>query len=161
MANDVEAQVADLERRIQALEDELAITNLMHAYGPAVDTGNADATGRLYTEDTIYETDAGRPPMVGREGVQKMVTGRAHQSLLPNCAHTMGPAIIKVDGDKATATGYSRVYVRKDKEFTLWRLSTNRWEFERRGGRWQVHRRENALVGTPKAQEIFTRGLQD
>ena len=158
MPNAIEVKLSQLETRIQTLEDELQIINLMNSYGPAVDTANPEATAALYSEDTVYETD-GRPPMVGRQGVKDMVSGANHQALLPNCAHTMGPSIVTVNGDTATATGYSRVYVRKGDEFSLWRLSTNRWEFKRRDGRWLVHRRENALVGTPKAQEIFKRGL--
>ncbi len=51
--------------------------------------------------------------MEGSAGVAAMVRGKGHQSLLPNCAHQVGPGVVKVDGDTAEATTYSRVYLRE------------------------------------------------
>ena len=155
LANRVDA----LERRIQALEDELAIHRLIVSYGFAVDTGNADATGELFTEDTLYDVDK-TLVMRGREGVREMVRGARHQSLLPNCAHTIGPAVVELDGDRAVATAYSRIYLRTGDELALWRLSFNCFELERRDGRWQIARRVTRLVGHAEAQQIFAQALR-
>ncbi|MEW6267878.1 MAG: nuclear transport factor 2 family protein [Thermodesulfobacteriota bacterium] len=147
-----------LERRVAALEDELAIHRLIVSYGFAVDTGDASATAALFTEDTVYDVDT-TLVMRGRDGVADMVRGPRHQSLLPNCAHTIGPAVVQVDGERALATAYSRIYLRRNDELALWRLSFNRFELVRREGRWQIARRTTRLLGHAEAQELLARAL--
>ncbi len=41
-----EATSLSVEERLQRLEDQLAINQLMMTYGPCVDSGSADDTGR-------------------------------------------------------------------------------------------------------------------
>jgi hypothetical protein len=90
-----------------------------------------------------------------------MVEGPGHQALLrPGCAHTIGPGVVSIDGDRASAIGYSRVYVREGDAFRLYRVSANHWEFERRDGRWQVSHRTNRLIGTPGGREILKRATE-
>jgi uncharacterized protein (TIGR02246 family) len=157
-----EARLADLERRLARLEDELAIHRLIVRYGFAVDTGDAEATAALFTEDGLYDVD-GTLIMRGRSGVREMVLGRNHQSLLPNCAHTIGPAVVEVgaggEPDRAVATAYSRIYLRKPDGIALWRLSFNRFELVRRDGRWQIARRTTRMVGHEEAHAVLARGL--
>ncbi len=157
-AEDVAARLAALERRVAALEDELAIHRLLASYGFAVDTGDADATAALITEDGVYDVD-GTLVMRGRDGVAAMVRGERHQALLPRCAHTIGPAVVTLHGDRAVATAYSRVYLRSGDDVALWRLSFNRFELERRDGAWQIARRTTRLVGHEEAQRILVRAL--
>lgn len=157
--SDLELRMNRLEQRVSELEDRVALHEIMARYGPAVDSGSADAAAALWADDGIYDSDGG-DPMIGADAVRAMVNGPRHQSLLPNCSHTIGPATLDVDGDRATATGYSRVYKRKGHTFELWRLATNRWEFERRDGQWCVARRINRLVGTPEAQQLLARAVE-
>jgi len=154
------ARVDALERRVAALEDELAIHRLIVSYGFAVDTGDAGATAALFTDDTVYDVDT-TLVMRGRDGVADMVRGPRHQSLLPNCAHTIGPAVVEVSGDHGVATAYSRIYKRDGEAFGLWRLSFNRFELERRDGRWQIARRTTRLLGHDEAHPLFARALHE
>jgi uncharacterized protein (TIGR02246 family) len=156
----VEQRLAALEGRVALLEDELAIHRLIVRYGFAVDTGDAEATAALFTEDGVYDVD-GTLVMRGRQGVREMVRGRNHQALLPNCAHTIGPAVVRIDGDRAVATAYSRIYKRESAPdgIRLWRLSFNRFELERRAGGWQIALRTTRLVGHAEAQALLGRGL--
>jgi len=154
----VAADVAALERRVAALEDELAIQRVIVTYGFAVDTGDADATAALFTPDGVYDVD-GTLVMHGRDGVAAMVRGERHQALLPSCAHTIGPAVVALDGDRAVATAYSRIYLRRADDLALWRLSFNRFELERRDGRWLIARRTTRLLGHDEAQAIFEHAL--
>jgi len=48
---DLDARIAALERRAQAVEDELAIRNLIVRYGLAVDLGDAQGVADLFTPD--------------------------------------------------------------------------------------------------------------
>jgi uncharacterized protein (TIGR02246 family) len=157
--DDLRQQVADLARRVRALEDELAIHRQIVRYGFAVDRGDADAAAGLFTEDTVYDVD-GPLRMEGRDGVRAMVRGPRHQAMLPRCAHQIGPAVVEVDGDRATARGYSRVYVRRDGGIEIYRVSFNRWELERRDGEWLVARRTTRLLGHAEAQGLFAAAAQ-
>ena len=151
---DLRRAVDDLARRVRALEDELAVHRLIVRYGLAVDTGDAEGAAALFTEDTVYDVD-GPLRMEGREGVRAMVRGARHQAMLPHCAHQIGPAVVAVDGDRAVATGYSRVYVRREAGIEIYRVSFNRWELVRRAGPWHIARRTTRLLGHAEAQALF------
>jgi uncharacterized protein (TIGR02246 family) len=154
--DDLGKQVEHLARRVQALEDELAIHRLIVRYGLAVDTGDAEGAAGVFTEDTVYDVD-GPLLMRGRDGVRGMVRGPRHQAMLPNCAHQIGPAVVELRGDDAVATGYSRVYVRRPGGIDIYRVSFNRWELERRGGEWLIARRTTRLLGHEEAATLFRR----
>ena len=87
---DLHETVAALARRVQALEDELAIHRLIVRYGLAVDIGDADGAADVFTEDGVYDVDVGL--MRGRKAVAAMVRGERHQSMVGRCAHQIGPA---------------------------------------------------------------------
>ena len=152
--DDLRQQLADLAGRVRALEDELAIHRLIVRYGLAVDVGDADGAAAVFTEDTVYDVD-GPLVMHGRRGVREMVGGPRHQAMLPNCAHQIGPAVVSLDGDRATATGYSRVYVRHHGAIGIHRVSFNRWELERVDGEWLIARRTTRLLGHGEAGALL------
>ena len=152
--SDMEARIEALEGKVRVLEDEIELRGIMDRYGPAVDSGDADAAAELFWDDGVYDAE-GVAPMMGAKAVHEMVLGPTHQGLLPNAAHTIGPSMLRVDGDAATATGYSRVYLREGEGYRLWRLAANRWEFERRGGEWKVAKRTNRLIGTKDSHEVL------
>jgi hypothetical protein len=131
----------------------------MTSYGPAVDSGSADEAGDLWTADGTYETDGGPGVMEGSAGVAAMVRGRGHQSLLPNCAHQVGPGVVKVDGDRAQATTYSRVYLREGDDYRVWRVAVNEWHFVRTVAGWKVQRRVNRSLGHPESTGLLRHAL--
>ena len=158
--SDLEDRLAKLEAKVRVLEDALELQDMMARYGTAVDSGSAAAAAALWAEDGVYDAE-GPAPMESADAVQAMVEGPAHQRLLPNCAHTIGPGTLAIDGDNAYSTGYSRVYLREGDAFRLWRLSVNRWEFERRTEGWKVSRRTNRLLGGAEAHELLGRGTRE
>src|SRR5262245_18702398 len=138
-----------LARRVQTLEDELALQRTVTRYGYAVDSGDPEPTAALFTEDTHCEIDGDRV-LRGRDGIRDLVRSDRHQAMVPNCAHSVGPVVVEeVGGDRAVATGYSRVFLRNGDAFTIYRVSLNRWELQRRDGRWQIARRTTRLLGSP------------
>lgn len=170
MSDSVEEKLSALERRLDRVEDELAIHRLIVRYGLAVDAGEAEAAMELFTKDTLYEvnnvgmgTDGGGQTLVmrGRGAVGEMVRGEAHQKLLPNAAHTIGPAVVNVDGDKATATGYTRIYHRENDDFRMFRMAVNHWELVKEDGRWWVHRRYSQVLGDKDVQDLMRKALDN
>ena len=152
--DDLRATVEALAARVRALEDELAIQRLIVRYGLAVDTGDADGAAACFTADAVYDVD-GPLLMEGREGVRRMVGGPRHQTMLPDCAHQIGPAVVTLAGARAVATGYSRVYLRRDGQIGIYRVSFNRWELVRQEGEWLIARRTTRLLGHAEAAALF------
>jgi uncharacterized protein (TIGR02246 family) len=151
--------IASLLKRVEALEDERAIQRLLTRYGLAVDGGDADATGEIYAEDCLIDIDAAAF-MNGRNEARGIVASPAHQEIMPNCAHVMGPYAVELDGDRATATGYATVYLKEDGKVRVWRQSYGRWELVKRDGRWQVKTRISRSTGRDDCQELFRKAVQ-
>jgi hypothetical protein len=143
--------------RVEALEDERAIHDTLVRYGFAVDSDDADATASLYSEDCEIDIDA-VAIMKGREGARGIVTSPGHQAILPRCAHIIGPFVISLDGERATATGYQTVFVTEGRT-NVWRQSYGRWGLQKRRGRWEIVRRLSRRVGHPEAQQVLAGGL--
>src|SRR5215813_4800735 len=99
---DLERTVADLVRRVQALEDEVAIRDVITRYGTAADAGDAAGAAAVFTEDGVYDVDVGR--MEGREAVRALIGGERHQAMVGRCAHQMGPFVIRLENQRAVAT---------------------------------------------------------
>ena len=134
-----------LEQRVDRLERQVALYDLIASYGPAVDSGSAAWAGQLWAEDGTY--DFGSAVLTGREGVERMVEGRTHQGLIgEGAAHIMGMPRIWIDGDHAVAVGYSQVCRHIEGRFELWRVSANRWELSWDGHAWRVERRQAYLL---------------
>ena len=86
-----------------------------------------------------------------------MLNSEIHQSLLPSCAHTVGPLVVKVKGKTAVSLGYSRVYHNNQ----LMRLAVNKWTMKVVNGQWRIDSRESRIVGDEKAQLLIKKGLHD
>jgi len=151
----VQDRLAALERRVASLEDEVAIHRLINSWGPAVDTGNADAAAALFADEGILESDLSY--LIGPAAISAMVNGEGHQSLIRGgSAHIPAFPVVQIAGDRATAIGYTRVYRHTDEGYEVWRLSANRWEFVRTADDWRVTRRTNHVIdGGPEAPTIL------
>jgi hypothetical protein len=158
---DVGERVAALERRVQVLEDQVAILRLINSWGPAVDTGTSDAAGALFDGDGVLESDLSR--LEGPGEVVAMVESEGQQALIRRgCAHVQTAPLITVEGDRASATTYSQVYLHADGGgHDVWRVSANQWDFRRTPDGWRVTRRTNRVIdGAPGAHDILVRGLR-
>lgn len=151
-------RIAALEARLQLLEDERAIFQLVASYGPLVDAGR-DEVADLWTEDGVYDVD--ELYMGSREEVLAMVRSDDHQGLIGRgCAHFLGPAHVRVDGDRATAICHSILLVAHEGRNFPVRIGANLWELERTGDGWKVrHRTTRALTGDGVARDLLARGV--
>jgi ketosteroid isomerase-like protein len=162
LTHDLAQTVAELVARVQRLEDEREITRVLTRYGFAVDVGDADACAALYTDDTVIDLGP-TSQFHGTEGARQLVLDERHQAIVGRCAHTLGPFVVDVDvdGDRAVATGYVRVYV-SDPDMRnprLWRIGSTRLELERAGTTWRIATRRSRSLGADDAAELLRSGL--
>lgn len=157
----VESRLAALEARVRLLEDQVAIYRLLACYGPSVDSRSEEATASLWTSDGRY--DFGGAPLRGSDDVGGLVHREPHVSYVARgCAHVIGMPLVTIAGDRATATGYSRIYLRDGDGWKVERASANRWELVRTEEGWKVESRLNRLLdGSPEARAILARGVDE
>ncbi|TCJ32998.1 nuclear transport factor 2 family protein [Parafrankia sp. BMG5.11] len=154
---DLRATVETLATRIARLEDQVEIMQLVAQYGPAVDSGSADAAAELWTEDGTFDA-VPQLRMRGRDDIVAMVNG-GHQRLIQGgCGHVLTVPHIVVDGDEATGRSYA-LNIRWDTDadrFWVARVSANTWRWTRTPQGWRISERVNAnLDGTPEHRAML------
>jgi SnoaL-like domain len=156
---DLDTRVHALEARVRLLEDQLAIYQVMAAYGPAADAGATDQAVALWTEDGIYDLHA--RVMVGREEIARELEGEWHRGLIGRgSAHIVCMPKIEITGDTAVATCHSRLYRREGDGYRVISCSANRWEFARGREGWRVTRRvSRQLDGSAESRAVLTGGM--
>lgn len=156
--DDLRATVEALAARVRQLEDHIEITQLVAQYGPAVDSGSAEATAQLWTEDGTFDA-VGAITMHGRDEIAAMVRGDGHQGLILNgCGHVLTVPHVVIDGDEAHGRSYA-LNIRWDAEqerFWVARVSANTWKWRRTPEGWRIVERVNAnLDGTPEHRAML------
>ena len=149
-------RIAALEARLRAVEDQLAIVELVASYGPLVDSGDADGAAALWTEDGVYDVDTGT--YAGHAGLSAMVRSRQHQGLLARgCAHVSSIPQVRVRADTAVAITHSQLLTRDEQGgFQVLRATAHRWELVRTSEGWRVQRRTSRLLdGSAAARELL------
>jgi ketosteroid isomerase-like protein len=161
---DLRAAVAELQDRVRLLEDHLQITQLVAQYGPAVDSGSADATAALWTAEGVFDA-AGTLEMQGHDEIARMVESKGHQDLIRHgCGHVLTVPHVVVNGDEAEGRSYA-LNIRWDGEsqrFWVARVSANTWRWVRTSDGWRIAHRVNAnLDGTPEHRQLLAPGAPD
>ena len=143
--------MATLEDRVRAIEDRLAIYELIATYGPAADSGAVDETVDLWTDDGVYAID-GVGSYRGSEELASCFTSELHQGYIHRgSAHVMSLPKLRVDGDQATAINYALLFIRDGERFRVQRSVASRWELVRTIGGWKVQNRTNVLLDGSEA----------
>ncbi|MDL9979348.1 nuclear transport factor 2 family protein [Microbacterium candidum] len=133
-----------LEERIAAIEDRLAIADLIARYGPAADSGSGEALAALWSDDGEYGFD---DTVLRRDELPALVDIEEHRRLMAaGCAHVLSPPRIEIDGDVATAVNHSIVLEYDGTGWMPVRVGANRWELVRAVGGWRIRRRRNRLL---------------
>jgi SnoaL-like domain len=157
---DLDERLRALEARVRLLEDQLAIYQVMAAYGPAADAGATDQAVALWTGDGIYDLHA--RVMVGHEEIARELEGEWHQGLIGRgSAHIVSMPKVEITGDSAVATCHSRLYRREgDGDYRVISCSANRWEFVCGPHGWRVTRRvSRQLDGSAQSHTILAGDL--
>ena len=161
----------DLEKRISAIEDRLAIYDLIASHSFSVDVPNASYTEAAHTADSVFDRGGALPGWSGRDSIVA-ATDNAEM----RAARKAGFATVKsfpsveINGDKATAYTYNQIIVPDTGHdaalvaghgmstgFRIHRITVNRWELVREQDGWKIRSRINRLVGTAEAAEIIGR----
>jgi ketosteroid isomerase-like protein len=155
---ELRATVAGLAERVRLLEDQRDIAQLVAQYGPAVDSGSAEATAALWTDDGAFDA-VGAMKMRGRDEVAGMVRSSGHQALIANgCGHVLTVPYVVVNGDVARGQSYAlNIQWDSDTErFWVARLSANTWRWVRTCEGWRIAERVNAnLDGTDGHRQML------
>lgn len=158
--SDTEARLASLEQQFQSLQDYVDVCQIIARYGPQADTADTfergQKVGDLWAEDGVYELGNGWAGK-GRDGIAGLLDNDVHRALVrEGTAHIPSMPHVTVDGDRATAVNYSRVYKHENGAFNVWRVSVNVWELTRTDGRWKITWRTNRLLdGSDDARAIL------
>jgi hypothetical protein len=154
------ASIAELADRIAALEDEREVRNVIIRFCFAIDADELDALLSLHWDDCIAQVD-GRSYPSSRDN--NPLTSPVQRSFLPNCSHIMAPLLVKIDGDRAAAVGYSNMLLKNADAAgaQVFRQSYNRFELNKRDGVWKISRRDSRLVGSAEAQALLKQALME
>lgn len=151
-----------LEARLRAVEDQLAIQQLVCGYGYAIDGRNRETLGRLYAEDGVYAV-GNTGTFAGRATIQAIADMPGHVDLVSDgCAHISTLPQVVIDGDRAVATCHTMVVSHDRVGFGVWRLSASRLRLSRTPeGGWQIDHRQNYLLdGQPEGPALLARAAE-
>jgi len=157
---ELKAELAALRERVRQLEDHRDLTQLVAQYGPSVDSGTADETTSIWTEDGEFAVVGGEHTftMNGSEDIAAMVNGAGHQSLIMNgCAHVLTVPHVVIDGDTASGRSYA-LNIRWDPaadRFWVARVSANKWHWQRTDKGWKVVQRINSNLDGAEASRAL------
>jgi SnoaL-like domain len=163
----------DLAARVRRLEDERDIRALLAHYAFNADLGRSRAWVELFTEDGAVDlgetVDAmsgaaaphgypARPRFVGHEELLlDFITALPHRRVERRSQHHTagGPLVVEVDGDEATASGYSLLITRDTDAFRIEVAAFNHWMLRRVDGTWRIAERRIRPIGSAEAADIL------
>jgi hypothetical protein len=148
----------NIEKRIRRIEDQLAIYQLISAYGAFADSNNVAAMQALFHVDAEMVI-GGHGVLKGHAGIADAMHGPYHQMLTTNgSGHTASLPYVVIEGDRASATLFNILFRHRNGEFIVERVAAGRWEFIRSLAGWKIFRKttEPMFGTTEKAQKVLT-----
>ncbi|GAB7526448.1 nuclear transport factor 2 family protein [Paraburkholderia sp. 2C] len=168
--------LTELQRRLQIVEDKLAIYELIASHPPSADTGAADYTISVYRENSVFDRG---PTLDGAKGAKDIAAfiekPEHHAAIRAGLAHFTSLPLIDLRGDVAVVTSYLQI-VHLDHEgkardlpnhgvsngYRIHRVVVNRWELVRSDGKWMIARRTLLPVdGSAGHQALLRKGLDE
>ena len=164
-----------LEHRLRAIEDRLAIYNLIASHPPSADTGARAYAEAVYVADGIFDRGAELSSWAGNTAIGANLESEGHQAAIAGgLAHFTGLPYVAVDGDEAVVISYLQILTPKksgepvevpnhgaSRGYHIHRVVTNRWELVRTVDGWKIKRRSIRLVdGSEPSREILRQALK-
>ena len=150
----------NLRSRLQALEDERAIHDVISRYAHYADLGYEQAWVEQFTEDGAYDLITVVRKGAGYAGHMRF-TGHAelyehirdptsHKQLEGRSLHIQDMNLsVTVTGDTARAESYSMTLLREDNETVLRSAGMIRWTLRRVENRWLIVEKRRRMPGDP------------
>ena len=135
---------ASLERRVQQLEDQEAIRQVLIAYGEYLDGRDYAGYASLFARDGTWTGGFGSA--TGPAGIQAMLEknlGKAEPGFINKSSfHLMTTEVVTVDGDTATARSRYTFFTASPDNKPVPSIA-GRYvdEFVRENGQWKINRR--------------------
>jgi hypothetical protein len=163
-----------LEHRLRAIEDRLAIYNLIASHPPSADTGARAYAEAVYVEDGVFDRGAELSSWAGNTAIGANLKSEGHQAAIAGgLAHFTGLPYVAIDGDAAVVISYLQILTPKtsgepvevpnhgsSRGYHIHRVVTNRWELARTPDGWKIKRRTARLVdGSEPSREILRGAL--
>jgi SnoaL-like domain len=157
---------ATLEERLRAVEDRLAILDLIASHPPATDSASQAFAASFWSEDGVV--DMGDGPKSYKAMMAILGSPGFKDAQAQGICHFSGLPQIELDGDRAVAISYIQILAAdpKGEPFALaahgtskgyraLRLSANRWELERTRKGWRIKSRTWRGMDSPDARALL------
>jgi hypothetical protein len=168
-----ETELEMITRRLGAIEDRLAITNLLAGAAMSADIASEPYWRAMYAEGAVMDRGAEQIDR-GRDEILAIVRGPGqHAAADYGMSHLSSVPHITIDQDSAVATGYLLVVVPGpstttvalpgkgvSRELAIYHLTVNRWELRRSAEGWQVTRRVVRPIATDEARQMLRSGIE-
>jgi hypothetical protein len=128
---------------MNAATDRIAINELLNRHQIYIDLGDADGYAGLYAADGAYQSPFASA--TGRMDIVKMFREVKASGFTTNKRHFNGPAMVDVEGDRATALSYWWVVDYASKPPTVFATGTYRDVLQRVDGVWRIARRVQSM----------------
>lgn len=137
-------RVAALEKRVQQLQDEQAIREVVIRYGEYLDARDYAGYASLFAKDGVWTGGFGRA--TGPAAIQEMLEknlGKPEQGFINKANfHLMTTVVVEVDGDTAkTRSRYTFFTASPDNRPTVALAGRYVDEFVRENGAWKIKKR--------------------
>lgn len=164
---------ANLEDRLRAVEDRLAIYQIIASHPPAADTGTESYYRDAFTADGRMDLGGGKGA-TGSDAIAAIVSTPEHRAAIAGgLCHFAGLPRVTVDGDRAVAISYLQIVTPNvgaspmevaghgtSAGFRIHRAGANRWDFARTKDGWKVTRRTlRPLDGSQEARDLLTEAM--
>jgi uncharacterized protein (TIGR02246 family) len=143
---------ADLEKRVQLIEDRAAIKYVVDHFSTLADVKDVDAQLELFTEDAqvISENNGNTSAMKGREEIGNAF--RNFLALFDVVYHINGQQTVNIDGDKADGINYCQVVMIRTNEDgkRIKQTMGVRYHdyFVKHDGKWLINERHSDFMWT-------------
>ena len=162
-----------IEERLRAIEDRLEILDLLAGSALSSDVASETYWQSMFAHNAVMDR-GGDQGLESRDQIMDIVRSPSQAGAIESgMAHAAALPHIRIEGDRAVATGYLQVLVLDPnspevnlpgkgsrKALVSYHLTVNRWEFERTEEGWQVARRVIRPIATEEARQLLRRGIE-
>jgi SnoaL-like domain len=161
---------SSLEARLRAVEDRLAIYNLLATHPLTGDAGDPSLIESVYTDDLVVERGSNLDGANGRDSMVALLGRDEHlEAIAGGLAHFGNLPLVDVDGDTAVALSYIAL-ITPDSQgqsrevpnhgtstgYRIHRVVANRWSLQRGESGWRIAARTmQSIDGEGPAVELI------